>query len=357
MPDTPRQPYESLPDRQYWARAVSRRSAFDISEIYRKKFSLTVDDGVATAGSCFAQHIAGGLSRAGYRFLNYEPSPPQIPADQRRDYGYGIYSARYGNVYTTRQLLQLAQRAFGAFTPVEQVWTDDETGRAYDPFRPTVEPDGFESVEEALVCQERHLATVRRLFTEMDVFVFTLGMTEAWADRRDGAVYPVCPGAAAGRYDPARHVFMNFDYEEVLSDLREFIALCRGRRADMRFIFTVSPVSIIATAEDEHVMVANTASKSVLRAVADRLTRDDPLIDYFPGYELVTGAPFRSMYHQPDLREVTRNGVDWVMSHFLAEHPVRGPAKPAAAPPPPEERDVACDEEYLVRQSRRREND
>ena len=42
-----------------------------------------------------------------------------VPPDLQAPHGYGIYSARFGNIYTARQLLQLIQRAYGEFVPVE----------------------------------------------------------------------------------------------------------------------------------------------------------------------------------------------------------------------------------------------
>ncbi|MEO1610796.1 MAG: GSCFA domain-containing protein [Pseudomonadota bacterium] len=347
-------PYQTYPDRQFWARAVARRSCFDLSDLYKRKFDIGAEDGIATAGSCFAQHISRALARSGYNYLNAEPAPPRLPKSMRTKFGYGMYSARYGNIYTARQLLQLAQRATGAFQPVEPVWLDEASGRAWDPFRPTIEPDGFESAEEALACQERHLAAVKSLLETTDVFIFTLGLTETWVDSRDGAAYPTCPGTAAGTFDAAKHVFRNLDYEEVLEDLRAFIALARTLRPGMRFLFTVSPVPLVASAEDQHVMAATVYSKSVLRAVAGKLQREDDLIDYFPSYELISGIPSRSMFYEPDLRSVNPHGVDWVMSHFFAAHPKLNDAAGSGEPAEEEEvfeRDVVCDEEHLNKQA------
>ena len=56
--------------------------------------------------------------------------------------GYGLYSARYGNIYTARQLRQLIDRAYGNFSPVEDIWTQPD-GSVLDPFRPSVQPGGF----------------------------------------------------------------------------------------------------------------------------------------------------------------------------------------------------------------------
>src|SRR5262245_61980744 len=56
-----------------------------------------------------------------------------------------------------------------------------------------------------------------------DVFVFTLGLTEGWVSRADGAAFPLCPGVAGGTFDPAKHVFLNLRVNEVIDDLQEAI--------------------------------------------------------------------------------------------------------------------------------------
>jgi hypothetical protein len=71
----------------------------------------------------------------------------------------------------------------------------------------------------------QHLARVVQAFREADVFVFTLGLTEAWVSALDGAVFPACPGTLAGEYDPARHGFRNFTATETKADLLEAFGL------------------------------------------------------------------------------------------------------------------------------------
>lgn len=50
-------------------------------------------------------------------------------------FGYDMYSARYGNIYSARQLLQMLQRADGSFPREEACW--ETNSRFYDPFRPS----------------------------------------------------------------------------------------------------------------------------------------------------------------------------------------------------------------------------
>ena len=72
-------------------------------------------------------------------------------------------------------------------------------------------------------------------------------------------------------------------------------------------------------------VVATTYSKSVLRAVAGDAAADDEATDYFPSYEIITGAPTRSAFFEPNMRSVAQAGVDLVLSAFL---PGAGPVGP-----------------------------
>lgn len=326
-------PYQGLSDHQFWRRAVERVAPEAIDPVTATRFQLTRTDRVATAGSCFAQHIARTLQRQGFNYLVSDADPTLSPevAQQR---GFGMYSARYGNIYTARQLLQLFDRAHGDFHPLDQAWLRDD-GRQVDPFRPQIEPRAFARPVDVEFARKRHLLDVRRMFSELDVFVFTLGLTEGWRRRADGAVFPLAPGVAGGRFDPALYEFVNFSTDEVLNDLRQFMLRLRGVNPRARMIVTVSPVPLIATYENRHVLVSTVHSKSVLRAAAGALANSDERVEYFPSYEIITGMPSRGAYFEADLRSVTEAGVAHVMRTFL-RHYARDldDAQPAAAPAP-----------------------
>jgi hypothetical protein len=74
---------------------------------------------VVTAGSCFAQHISRALREQGFGFLVTEAFAPHPGV---ADENYGVFSARFGNIYTARQLVQLFDRAYGAFQPRADHW-------------------------------------------------------------------------------------------------------------------------------------------------------------------------------------------------------------------------------------------
>lgn len=347
-------PYSDLGAAAYWRRAVVNAGPL-LDPVVEPFPTLGRGDKVATAGSCFAQHIARHLAISGYHYLVTENAHPIVPADVATRYGYGLFTARYGNIYTTLQLLQLFKRAYGRFSPQEDVWAMPGGGYA-DPFRPSIEPGGFASVAELQADRAHHLACVREAFETLDLFIFTLGLTETWLSRADGAAFPICPGIIAGSFDSNRHAFKNLRVADVTAQLHAFIMALRGVNPRAQIMLTVSPVPLAATAMPSgHVLSATTYSKSVLRAAAQEMAEDMPSTFYFPSYEIITGPQARGRFFADDLRTVTEDGVAHVMATFL--HHVGGADDhPAPAPLSTDDTflsgmqrwvDVMCDEAAL----------
>jgi GSCFA family len=323
-------PYTRSAPYQRWRKAMVEPAPGAIDPMVASPWRIGAGDRIATAGSCFAQHLVRRLRAAGIAPFETEPPHPMLSAETAEAFGYGLFGARFGSIYTARQLLQLLRRAYGRFVPLEDVWPGDD-GAVFDPFRPTIQPRGFPTQQEYALDRRRHFAAVRTMFEALDVFVFTLGLTECWADRRDGAVYPLCPGVAAGNFDPEQHEFLNLGISETIEDLDAFLAELRAVNPAARLILTVSPVPLAATAEPRHVWTATSYSKSVLRVAAEEMARR-PGVIYFPSYEIITAPAARGAYFEPDLRSISEAGVDHVMRIFF-RHLVDGveaPAEPVA---------------------------
>nr|WP_293245092.1 GSCFA domain-containing protein [Panacagrimonas sp.] len=343
-------PYSGLPAHHFWRKAIQSVPPAMVDPVVRTKFKIEPDTKVATAGSCFALNISRRLLQRGYNFLQAEPGEGGPEDAVEGVGGMGLFSARFGYVYTARQLRQLMERAYGRFVPQDAAWTL-ETGRWVDPFRPRVEPGGFASAADVEAARSVHLAAVRRMFESLDVMVFTLGMTEAWRARSDGAVFSVAPGVAGGQMDFDRYEFVNFTAAEVDADLQAFIEALRKVNPHARVILTVSPVPILATYVDRHILVSSTYTKSVLRVAAEQVMQRHDFCDYFPGYELVNSSFHRGSYIAEDLRSVTPEGVDHVMRLFFAHYAGDGATAPVLdAEMLAEARKnlrVVCDEELL----------
>jgi hypothetical protein len=323
-------PYAGLDARAFWRSAAADPSR----DLYRKKFDINPQDTLVTAGSCFAQHIARTLRRRGYNVFDAEPAPPMLPESSASRFGYNLYSARYGNIYTAHQLLQLFREAFGRFEPKNWIWQKGD--RYFDALRPNVEPNGLISQDEVIAHRTAHLSAVRLLLKKVDVFVFTFGLTEAWRDKESGTVYPTAPETIAGTFDPATFEFVNFTFNEIYDDFLLVRKIIQLRRPNAKFVLTVSPVPLTATASGDHVLAATIYSKSVLRAVAGQLAMSFDDIDYFPSYELIAGHPTQAAYYESNLRAVSGEGVAAAMSAFVSQHvaeealPGRKVAQPVA---------------------------
>ena len=345
-------PYRGLNDFCFWSSAMAAPAPGHVDPTVRSD-RIEADHQVATIGSCFAQHISRHIAAAGMNYLVTEKAPSAMPPEAARSAGYGVFSARYGNVYTVRQALQLFDRAFGNFEPAEQAWKRGD--RYIDPFRPQVEREGYGSPEEIRAATASHLGCVREVFTKADWLVFTLGLTEAWRSRQDGAVFPLAPGVAGGQFSPELHEFVNFSAGEVRDDLLAFATRIADVNPRMKILLTVSPVPLIATYEKRHVLVSTTFSKAALRVAADEAERMLGNVIYFPSYEIITSPASSGRYYADDLRQVTELGIKHVMrvfsKHYLpvamqAEERKTGLDEVTALDP---SFDVMCDEEFIQR--------
>ena len=334
-----RHPYAGLPDERFWNRAVAGRTREDLTLLYKKRFSIGPTQRIASAGSCFAQHITTHMRDRGYRILDMEPPPQGMSKRRFHEFGYRLYSARYGNIYTARHLLQLAKEALGRWTPADGVWERD--GAYFDAMRPTVEPRGLESSEEVFAHRREHLKQVRSVLRHADVFVFTFGLTEAWEHQASGTVYPVAPGVVAGSFDPAVYRFINLSAGSVFDDFSSFREIVKEINPECKFLVSVSPVPLIATASHHHVLRATMSSKSALRTAAEMLFETFEDVDYFPSYELISSPYFTTPFSE-DMRSVSPIAVDAAMAMFFEQHQA-----PVAPSKKRSRQDTVCDENLI----------
>lgn len=326
-------PYQDLPSRNYWRQAVGSNDYTTFSDLWNPKFEILKSDKTITAGSCFAQHMSAAMQRAGFNWLNCEPAPEYLLPEQAKAYNYNVYSFRTSNIYTARALRQWIEWAENKGRAIsDRVWEKD--GRFFDPYRPTIEPGGFATREELEASRQTVLAAIRRAVRDADLFVFTMGLTEGWQNTRSKEVYAVCPGTAAGTFDAAQHRFMNQDYTDILADMEWVIQKLRKINGGLKFLFTVSPVPLVATASHQHVLPATIYSKSVLRAVAGALEQRYDFVDYFPSFEIVSAFPFKGDFFEANRRSVRPEGVNFVMSHFIGALTGEAPTELAPDPAP-----------------------
>ncbi|WP_417744053.1 GSCFA domain-containing protein [Salipiger sp.] len=348
-------PYHGVPDHQLWRRAVSRVEPHRIDPVVAPGFRITPEMNLATAGSCFAQHISRRISELGFRYFVPEDGAGLTP-QERAARQFGVFSARFGNLYTVQQLGQLFDEAVEGRGLAEPPWQRPD-GRYVDPYRPQVEPAGYDSPEAVAAARRDHLAAVREMFLGADVFVFTLGLTEAWRVRADDSVLPLAPGVVAGSFDPERHAFHNFSAAETGAALGDVLTRLRAVNPTVRVLLTVSPVPLIATYEPRHVLTSTCYSKAVLRVAAQEACDRFDFVDYFPSFEIITASATGGLYYEADQREVNRLGVAHAMRCFVAAYTEGGAAERPPGLPAPSDAErrldasaaaIVCDEEAIA---------
>lgn len=324
-------PYKQFAERNFWARAVSDTPWQNVFDQERGKFEVQASDLIATAGSCFAQRIATHLRTKGFSRTIFERAHPLVTAERASALGYDTFSARYGNVYTTRQLRQLVDEAFGLRPPIFD-FAPARSGQILDLMRPTVNDGGFGSAVEAQADRLYHLGQVREMLVQADVFIFTLGLTETWSSPDGSVVYGTHPNVATGLDSRQGCLPLSLDYQEVYNDLVYVINGLRQHNPRLKFIFTVSPVALAATHQDKHVLSATSYSKSVLRAVAGRIADSAPYVDYFMSFELFNCAQSFGQFLSSDLRDVSKRGVGIAMQLFETLYLPRTEPVPSGSP-------------------------
>lgn len=315
MTETDTNPYRELDSKSFWRTAVANNHMFDINGLWNPKFNITADHKVATFGSCFAQHIGRALKKRGYKWFCTEPAPYGLSPGNAQRFNYDLFSCRTGNIYTTSLLRQWVEWAIGQNAPPDEYWVKND--RVYDPFRPNIEPDGFESVEEMKLSRRQAIRSFLAVIERADFFVFTLGLTESWFNKEYGYEYPACPGTIAGTFDDSRHEFVNQKFSTVLQQLNLSLNMMMKINPSLKILLTVSPVPLTATMSGNHVLVATMYSKSILRTVAGQVASKRGYTDYFPSYEIINSPAFKGTFFEPNQRSINKVGVNFVMDSFF----------------------------------------
>jgi hypothetical protein len=276
-----------------------------LDALYRSKFRIDASTRIASAGGSFARHVAGYFRQRGFCVVDEETAPPGLAEASARRFGYGLHSARHGDICTARQLRQIAEEALGDFKPADAVWQRDE--RYFDALRPTVEPNGLSAPELVDDHRAYHLTRVKRVLEKCDIFCFMLDAAEAWEHEPSGTVYPVAPGVIAGSLNPAVHRLRRFTFQEICDDLTGFFELCKSINANVQFALSVVPNDAPKASGAE--LSITDDSIAVLRAVTEQFYRERPDVDYIPVYELAA-QPHATEGFQPQRSEESLSTED-----------------------------------------------
>ena len=146
--------------------------------------------------------------------------------------------------------------------------------------------------------------------------MITLGLIEAWKFKKNGLWVCRCPVKAD---DPEWHdlELWVLGYNENCHFLENIINLLKKYCPHIHIILSVSPVPLGRTFTNQDVVVANTESKSTLRALAGEMIRKySGFVSYWPSFEY---AIYRDVYEQ-DGRHVKKEHVRNIIDGFLSSY-------------------------------------
>jgi hypothetical protein len=126
-----------------------------------------------------------------------------------------------------------------------------------------------------------------------------------------------CTRHSGGDFDVKNHTYYNQTYKEAYDDLSSTIDLiCSFNPQIKKIILTVSPVPLTATYERHGALIATTYSKAVIRAVAGDISKESPIVEYFPSYEIINNPASRGCFYDGNLRTINSLGPLLVIKNF-----------------------------------------
>jgi len=247
-------------------------------------FNLVPGSTVFAIGSCFARSVELHLMGFGFdvptrTFLEKNPGAEHLTGDDILN-KYTPASI-YQELLWTKRIRDRDGEVSDA--DIEPFLLALDNGNVVDLQRRSMSPFGV-GREDALL-QRRSLYELFEKVFDSDVVVITLGTIECWLDRATGQFVEF--GTYMRKHnDGNRFAFKRLTFQEAYEFTRKSIDLI-DETGTKNVLITASPVSLARTFTADDVIVANSYSKSVLRAVAGQIAEECPNVDYFPSYENV----------------------------------------------------------------------
>lgn len=289
-----------------WVDAAARFASdpFDIQ--HTPRFSLSPSARYFCIGSCFARNIEEHLIYRGADVLSKRVVSPKNE--------WGARPNGFLNKFTTHSMLQELRWLDQPVDDIESALLKTAQGWRDLQLAPEL---GETSLERAIE-RRRYLAEdyFPRL-KQADVVLMTLGLNEIWRDTVLDLPLNAPPPLWNVRREPGRYHLEITDVASNLTALDEIRTRLKALNPDMKIVVTVSPVPMRATFSGRDVGVANTLSKSTLRAAAEAFVQAHSDVDYFPSYEIVSLSR-RDYAFGSDFMHVTDQIVGHVMGRFMS---------------------------------------
>ena len=277
------------------------------------KFQLKPGSRVFTIGSCFARHIELYLHQSGF----------QLPTIEYLECLDGVGSEIL-NKYTPPSIYQDLAWTKKIRDRDDRVRMDD-----IEDFLITLENGGVRDLqrqfgstfgvtrEQALADRQHYYQLFRQVFA-CETVIITLGFIECWWDEKTDQY--ILFDNSLRKIGDGRFFFRRLDFMESYRFIKDSLDIINSE-GDKNILITTSPVPLARTFTSDDVIVANSYSKSVLRAVAGQIVEEYKNVDYFPSYEsvMLTRQPY---VWEPDLIHVDGSFIGRIMLRVTEKYVV-----------------------------------
>jgi tetratricopeptide (TPR) repeat protein len=302
-------------------KAIADEFAGDVWPELNPSFRIRPGEKIFTIGSCFARNIERHLEAVGCRVPMMEF---RLPPEEWSGGANAAMNKFHPPAF--RQCLEWTAGIYDrdgvvAWPDCERLAFDWGDGCFFDMDMGATVPVSRERFLE----RRQHIYDIFSTAFSADCLMMTPGLIEAWRDVTTGLYVhePPTHKTMVARRD--RWEFEILSYEQCLADLLAAIDVVRARNPEVKVLVTTSPVPLSATFSGQDIRIANTYSKSVLRAVCGAVTFQRPKVDYFPSYECAT-LSFPERVWEPDRIHVASGFVGKIVAHMLDHYLDADPA-------------------------------
>jgi hypothetical protein len=271
-------------------------------------FRMQREDKIFAIGSCFARGVELALIGQKMDVLSRTAEFDSFPSLN------GELPLGFTNKYNTFSIYNELYWALdpGAEFPRDSL-VDLGNGIFYDPHtNPSLQLTGLEQT----IHRRDIMQMVTGRISQCRVVIITLGLVEVWRDNTANVfINRLIPGMLSS-YPDRYELHLTSFIENLLNLERIHGLLSQFGHQEVQIVVTVSPVPLQATFSGEDVVIANTHSKSLLRAVAQEWATSHENVHYFPSYEIVQNSD-RNLTWEEDMRHVKGEVVRHIMSLFL----------------------------------------
>lgn len=231
---------------------------------------------VMMIGSCFSEHIAERMQRAGFH----------------------VVSNPFGIMFNPASIAQTIERLASArMYVIDDLMLSGERWVSFD-FHGDF---ASRSKQTALDAMNRAVECGSKVLREADTIVLTLGT--AWIYRQQGAIVANCHKLPSQMF--SREMMSVEQITELLTQTIE------QHLAGKRVVLTVSPVRHVA---DD--LAANSLSKAVLRVAAANVAERFEQVDYFPSFEIMNDDLRDYRFYEADMVHPTAVAVDYIWERW-----------------------------------------